>query len=110
MRTGGQGWSDAQMVLALELLILAGGDWVEGIKVLKADDGFREVLKKAELHGLSRKVRRALLRRWRIERTRTVPSASAIFRYFSEFHDEQHGSYRQAGKAFIAQAMSIYAV
>ena len=63
VRTGGQGWTDAQMVLALVLLNLAGGDCVEDIKVLEADDGFCEVLKKAEMHGLRRKVRRALLRR-----------------------------------------------
>jgi hypothetical protein len=104
VRQGGQGWTDAQMVLALVLLNLAGGDCVEDIKVLEADDGFSEVLKKAELHGLSRKVRRALLRRWRKERTRAVPSASAIFRYLAEFHDEQQEGYRQAGKAFIPAA------
>jgi hypothetical protein len=104
VRTGGQGWTDAQMVLALVLLNLAGGDCVEDIKVLEADDGFSEVLKKTELHGLSRKVRRALLGRWRKERTRAVPSASAIFRYLGQFHDQQQEGYRQAGKALIPQA------
>jgi hypothetical protein len=104
VRAGGQGWTDAQMVLALVLLNLAGGDCVEDIKVLEADDGFCEVLKKAELHGLRRKVRRTLLRRWRKERTRAVPSASAIFRYLAQFHDEQQEEYRQPGKAFIPEA------
>ena len=37
VRTGGQGWTDAQMLLALVLLNLAGGDCVEDIKVLEAD-------------------------------------------------------------------------
>jgi hypothetical protein len=101
VRSGGQGWTDAQMVLALVLLNLAGGDCVEDIKVLEADDGFCEVLKQAELHGLSRKVRRALMRRWRKERTRAVPSPSSIFRYLAQFHDEQQEGQRQAGKAFI---------
>ena len=104
VRAEGQGWTDAQMVLALVLLNLAGGDCVEDIKVLEADDGFCEVLKKAELHGLRRKVRRALLRRWRKERTRTVPSASAIFRYLAQFHDAQQEGHRQGGKAFIPEA------
>ena len=63
VRAGGQGWTDAQMVLALVLLNLCGGDCVEDIRVLEADDGFCEILKKAEMHGLRRKVRRALLRR-----------------------------------------------
>ena len=101
VRAGGQGWTDAQMVLALVLLNLCGGDCVEDIRVLEADDGFCEILKKAEMHGLRRKVRRALLRRWRKERTRVVPSASAIFRYLAQFHDEQQEVNRRAGKAFI---------
>jgi len=36
------------MVLSLVLLNLAGGDCVEDIKVIEADDGFCEVFKKAE--------------------------------------------------------------
>ena len=32
VRAGGQGWTDSQMVLALVLLDLAGGDCVENIK------------------------------------------------------------------------------
>ncbi len=104
VRAGGQGWTDTQIVLALVLLNLAGGDCVEDIKVLEADDGFCEVLKKAEMHGLRRKVRRALLRRWRKERTRTVPSPSAIFRYLAQFHDEQQEGNRAPGKALIPVA------
>jgi hypothetical protein len=92
------------MVLALVLLNLAGGDCVEDVKVLEADDGFCEILKKVEMHGLRRKVRRALLRRWRKERTRAVPSPSAIFRYLAQFHDEQQQGHRQAGQALIPQA------
>jgi len=65
IRESGQGWTDNQIVLSLVLLNLAGGDCVDDIKMLEADDGFCEVLKKAELHGLRRKVRRTMLRRWR---------------------------------------------
>ena len=83
VRNGGQGWTDIQIVLALVLLNLAGGDCVDDIKMLEADDGFCELLKKAEMHGLKRKVKRALLRRWRKEKTRTVPSPSSIFRYLA---------------------------
>jgi hypothetical protein len=104
VRASGQGWTDTQMVLALVLLNLAGGDCVADIKVVEADDGFCEVLKKAEMHGLRRKVRRALMRRWRKERTRTVPSPSAIFRYLAQFDDKQQQRYRQSAKAFIAVA------
>jgi len=101
LRKGGQGWTDSQIVLSLVLLNLAGGDCVDDIKALEADDGFCEVLKKAEMHGLRRKVRRALLRRWRKEKTRAVPSASSIFRYLAKFHDSKQEKQRQPGKAFI---------
>ncbi len=101
VREGGQGWTDAQIVTALILLNLAGGDCVDDMKVVEADDGFCEVLKKVEIHGLKRKVRRTLLRRWRKERTRTVPSPSALFRYLEAFHDAEQESKREIGKAFI---------
>lgn len=101
IREGAQGWTDSQMVISLILLNLAGGDCVEDIKKVEADDGFCEVLKKTEIHGLGRKVRRALLRRWRKEKTRTVPSPSAIFRYLENFNNEGHEKYREHGKAII---------
>jgi hypothetical protein len=85
VRRDGQGWADSQIVLSLVLLNLAGGDCVDDIKKLEADDGFCEVLKKAEMHGLKQRVRRALLRRWRKEKTRTVPSPSLIFRYLLKY-------------------------
>jgi len=40
VHAGGQGWTDNRMVMALVLLHLAGGDCVDDIKVLEADDGF----------------------------------------------------------------------
>ena len=73
----------------------------ERLQILEADDGFCEVLKKAEMHGLRRKVRRALLRRWRKEKTRAVPSASSIFRYLAKFHDNEQEKQRWHRKAFI---------
>jgi hypothetical protein len=51
VREGSQGWTDSQIVMALLLLNPAGGDCVEDIKVLEADDGFCEILKKAELQS-----------------------------------------------------------
>lgn len=103
VRKDGQGWTDSQMVLSLVLLNLAGGDCVDDIKMLEADDGFCEVLKKAQMHGLKRRVKRALLRRWRKEKTRTVPSPSSIFRYLAEFHNIEQEELRQSGKAFIPE-------
>ena len=87
VRENSQGWTDSQMVLSLVLLNLAGGDCVDDLKILEADEGFCQILRKSETHGLKRKIRRALERRWRKEKKRSVPSPSAVFRYLSKFHD-----------------------
>lgn len=100
-RCGEQGWTDAQVVLSLILLQLAGGERVEDLRVLEGDEGFCRVLRRAELHGLPRRERRARLRRWRRARRRAVPSPSAVFRYLSEFHDAEQEQLREEHRAFI---------
>lgn len=103
VRSGGQGWTDAQMVLAITLLNLAGGDCVDDLEGLEGDEGFGQILRKteAQLLGLPRRERRALERRWRKERRRAVPSPSAARRYLAAFHDPGEEARREAGKAFI---------
>ncbi|MBW2690636.1 MAG: IS1380 family transposase [Deltaproteobacteria bacterium] len=96
-----QGWSDHQIVLALILLNLAGGECVADLEKLEGDEGLCLIMRKMEHYGLPRQERRALERRWRKERGRTFPSASAVFRYLSAFHDPQQEEQRQKGKAFI---------
>ena len=98
-----QGWTDSQMVLSLVLLNLAGGECVDDLKILEADEGFCEILRKSEMHGLKRKVRRVLGRRWRKEKKRSVPSPSAAFRYLSKFHNVEQEKIRKQTKvkAFI---------
>ncbi len=81
IRDNGQGWSDSQVVLSLVMLNLAGGDCVDDLRIVEADEGFCAILRKSEMHGLKRKVRRALERRWRKEKKRSVPSPSSVFRY-----------------------------
>lgn len=44
VRAGGQGWTDAQVVLALVLLQLAGGEAVNDLRMLEADGGLGEVV------------------------------------------------------------------
>ena len=60
-------------------------------------------MRKSEQHGLQRKVCRALERRWRKEKNRSVPSPSAAFRYLSNFHDPEQEKLRKKTdiKAFI---------
>lgn len=103
IRENSQGWTDSQVVLSLVLMNLAGGDCVDDLKVMEADDGFCEILRKTEMYGLKRKVRRALDRRWRKEKKRSVPSPSAVFRYLSKFHDPEQEKKRLNTdvKAFI---------
>ena len=98
---GEQGWTDAESVLALVMLNLVGGDCVEDVDRLESDEGFCRLFSKAVRQGLSRKARRGLKKRWRKEKTRRVPSSSAVFRYLSEFHDRDQEGLREPGKAFI---------
>jgi hypothetical protein len=93
-----QGWTDEQIVMSLILLNLAGGDSVDNLCLLKADEGFSKILRRIELKGLKRKERRETERRWRKEKHRSVPSASAVFRYLAAFHE--NGA-RVEGKAVI---------
>lgn len=99
VRRGGQGWTDEQVVLSLVLMNLAGGESVSDLEVLEADEGFSRLLRRVERHGLGRRQRRELERRWRKERRRSVPSASAVFRYLAEF--EAAGYRGQKGTAVI---------
>jgi hypothetical protein len=101
VREGGQGWSDEQVVMSVVLLNLAGGECVEDLRVVEGDEGFCRVMRRVELHGLKRRERRELDRRWRKERRRAVPSASSAFRYLEAFHDEEQEKLRVKGKALI---------
>ena len=98
---GRQGWTNAQMVTSLVLLNLAGGECVEDLRLLEKDEGLGRLLRLAETHGMRWRERRGLLGRWRKERRRSVPSASAAFRYLNRFHDEGEESKRQPRAAFI---------
>jgi len=99
LREGQQGWTDAQIVMALILLNLAGGEHVSDLEVLEQDSGFARVLSRVGTPGLSRQQRRALERRFRKERRRTVPSPSAVFRYLAGFHDPEQEKLRKVGRA-----------
>lgn len=93
-----QGWTDEQIILSLILLNLAGGESVDDLRILEADEGFCRILGRIELKGLKRKERRETQRRWRKEKHRSVPSPSAVFRYLATFHAD---SARVEGKAVI---------
>lgn len=101
---GGQGWTDSQVVMSLILLNLAGGDCVDDLDQLEADAGLCRLVRWCENHGLSRRMRREVAKRWRKGRSRSVASPSAARRYLSMFHDESQEKLRTPGKAFIPTA------
>jgi Transposase DDE domain group 1 len=96
-----RGWTDAQMVLSLMLLNIAGGECVDDLSKVEKDAGFCRILRRVEQQGMRRAERREMERRWRKERWRSVPSPSAAFRYLSAFHDGDQDAKRVSGKAFI---------
>lgn len=106
-RQGDQGWTDDQMIMAFVLLNLGGGDCVEDLRVLEADEGFCRVLRELEFYGLTRSQRRAVLRRWRKARTRTFPSPTAAREYLEVFHDPEQEEHRVPHKAFIPELSAL---
>jgi hypothetical protein len=107
VRAGDQGWTDDQMVMALVLLNVAGGDCVDDLKALEGDEGFCRVLREVEEYGCTRSQRRALRRRWRKKRTRTFPSPTAMREYLERFHDPEQEKHRQAHTAFIPEPTAL---
>lgn len=101
LRTDSQGWTDSQVVNSLVLLNLAGGEAMSDLDVLEGDPGLRRVLGRIETLGMGGRKRTAIKKRWRIERSRSVPSDSAAARYLARFHDREQEAGRQEGKAFI---------
>ena len=96
-----QGWSESQLCIALLLLNLVGGESVDDVRILERDEGLGEVVRRAELHGVRRRERRARARRWRRERRLSLPSPPAVFRYLESFHDASEEDLRLPGRAFI---------
>ncbi len=101
LRECGQGWTDSQVVSSLILLNLAGGESVVDLDVVEKDAGLCRVLREVESYGMGRRERRALEERWRVERRRSMPSESAVFRYLERFHEAGEESSREAHRAFI---------
>ena len=98
---GRQGWTETQVVTSLVLLNLAGGECVEDLRLLEKDEGLGRVLRLAETQGMGRRERGALPGRFSKERRRSVPSASAAFRFLNRFHEVAEEERREAHRAFI---------
>jgi len=101
IRRDSQGWQDYQIVTALILLNLAGGDSVDDLKKLEADTGFCKILRKVIIHGLKPTEKRKFRKFLQKNNNRVIPSPSSVFRYLSSFHDTDQEKNRESGKAFI---------
>jgi len=98
-RFGSQGWTDAEQIMALVLLNLAGGEHVDDLEHLEADEGLCDLMIRFRTRGLGRKKRRELKRRWRKGRERAFPSRSAARRYLREFHEPKEEERREQERA-----------
>jgi hypothetical protein len=96
-----QGWQDVQIIESLILLNIAGGDCVEDMNRLEEDRGLRKIILKSLTHGMRKKEKQWLKRRWRQASQRAFPSTSAIHRYLKLFHEASTEAHREVGKAYI---------
>ena len=101
---GKQGWTDRQIVTALMLVNLVGGDCVADVDKLESDKGLCAMVRSCEYDGLNRTQRRACGQRFRNGRNRTLPAATQISTFLEACHDEEQEGLRTAGKAFIPKA------
>jgi len=100
-RGDGQGWQDADVITALVLLNLAGGDHVSDLELLRRDEGFVRVLREVACAGLPRQQRRAKMRLMAKAGDVPLPSASAVFRFLQSFHGKDQDVEREPGTAVI---------
>ena len=98
-----QGYSDAEQILSLMLLNISGGESVEDLKMLEGDPGLKELHKQLEgaNAGSAKKGPKALGNRWRKERDRCFPSATAIRDYLGCFENSGESEKRGTGRSFI---------
>jgi hypothetical protein len=101
IRSGEQGWMDGETLMSLILLNLAGGESVSDLDILEGDEGFCRVLRESVGYGKPRNERKAMRKRLRKGRLRSVPSPSAVSRYLSYFHDPEQEKLREPNKSFI---------
>jgi len=111
---GEQGWLDRQIVLAIVLLNLAGGDCITDIDGLESDAGLCEMLSAFERSTWNRRDRKAASARFRSGRSRSFPAATQISAFLEACHNEGEERLRAPGKAFVpapnAHLLSLRAI
>lgn len=103
---GKQGWLTRQLIQALLLLNLLGGESVTDIDKLEDDAGLCALARFAEVHELNRQERRELQCRFRGGRARTFPAATQLYSFLEQFHHAAEEEKRKDGVAFIPAPLS----
>ncbi|RPI73418.1 MAG: IS1380 family transposase [Geobacteraceae bacterium] len=98
---GEQGYRDSEIGISLILINLVGGDCVEDVERLEADEGLKKFFQKLTGEGFRYKSR------FRRGTHRGFPSQSAIFRYLEQF---DNGSDGKKGKAVIPDSIDKHKV
>lgn len=93
-----QGWSDIQQVTALLLVKWAGGECVDDLEQLEADDGLSAIVERLEAHRLREDDRQAIAERFRRGGERTFPSPSAARKYLEDFEPDEPESKSEGEK------------
>lgn len=107
VRTGQQGWTDAQIILCLLMLNFIGGKSVSDVKWLENDKGLCRLFSYLEQHELKNISGASDLFRWRKIKSRTFPTPSAIFDFLNRFDDPAQILLREPNTAFIPAPKKI---
>lgn len=103
---GRQGWLTRQIIQALLLLNLLGGESVTDIDKLEDDAGLCVMARLSEVFALNRQEKRDMERRFRNGRRRTFPAATQLYTFLEQFHNADEEKQRQDGVAFIPAPLS----
>jgi hypothetical protein len=97
------GYRDSQVIIPLILMIIAGGDCVDDIKIIDSDPVILKCLKKLEKQRIPKRIRKFKMKFLKDQIFKTLPSPSSIFRYLSSFHNVNTEVDRISNKAYIPE-------
>ena len=101
LKLNSQGWSDQKIIESIMQLNISGGDCVEDIDRLEADQGLNNLTESLAYKGMTSTEKEAAEKRFRTSTERAFPSASSIRRYLEKFHNAEEEEKRLPGTAFI---------
>jgi hypothetical protein len=96
-------WNNSDILIALILLNLAGGDHVQDLRILEKDAGFCRIFKKVATFGMKQSVRYALRKIRQQQGCGALPSRTTVFRFLNQDGTVDMGV-RRKGKAYIPNA------